>query len=462
MNAREQELQALKVENARLNKINQALIERVEAGSGLSSSPYASFEQAAALAEQVKARTAELTHLNEQLLQEISDRKRIEGWLLEAKQDAEQANLSKTRFLAAVSHDLLQPLNAARLFTSALEEQPLDTGLQHLVRSVSHSLADVEYLLSTLVDISKLDAGVIQPDLSVFTLRDLLDNLAAEYRQVARSERIEFCYVACSVPVQTDLHLLARILRNFLANAMRYTPPGGKVLLGCRRQSGVVVVQVLDTGPGIPEDKLGMIFQEFQRLEPNPANHRDQGLGLGLAIVDRMARMLKHPVSVRSCLQRGSMFSVTLPLAPEGQFPQLRTAVGTLPRLQLSGARIWVLDNDLSICEGMERLLHTWGCGVRTAQHAEGLDLLLSQERALPDVLVVDYHLSAGVSGLDLVQNLQQKTGVELPVLVITANHSHQLKAEVKQRGYQLLYKPVKPLRLRQLLVHLLKIASDR
>lgn len=457
MNRMEQQLETLKAENARLNKINRALIERVEAGSGLSTSPYAAFEQAAALAEQVKARTAELTQLNEQLRQEINERTRVEASLLEAKQDAEQANLSKTKFLAAVSHDLLQPLNAARLFTGALEEQPLNEALQKLVNSVSHSLADVESLLSTLVDISKLDAGVIQPDISVFLLRDLLDNLAAEYQQVARSENISFAYVACSLPVQTDLHLLARILRNFLANAMRYTLPDGKVLLGCRRRKTSVVVQVLDTGPGIPADKLEAIFQEFQRLELNPANHRDQGLGLGLAIVDRMARMLNLPVEVKSCLQRGSVFSVEIPLAPAGLPPQVRPAAGLVPRWQLDAARIWVLDNDLSICEAMERLLHSWGCVTETAQDARGLDLLLSQDKPLPDVLVVDYHLNAGVSGVDLVQKLQQRLGVTLPVLVITANHSHQLKAEIKQLGYLLLYKPVKPLRLRQSLVHLLK-----
>lgn len=460
MNRMQQELAALKAENARLNKINRALIERVEAGSGLSTSPYAAFEQAAALAEQVKARTAELTQLNEQLRQEISERTRMEASLLEAKQDAEQANLSKTKFLAAVSHDLLQPLNAARLFTGALEEQPLTEALQKLVGCVSHSLADVESLLSTLVDISKLDAGVIQPDISVFLLSDLLDNLAAEYQQVARSENLHFAYVSCSLPVQTDMHLLARILRNFLANAMRYTLPGGKVLLGCRRRSKTLVVQVLDTGLGIPADKLETIFQEFQRLELNPANHRDQGLGLGLAIVDRMAKMLDLPVDVASCLQRGSVFSIEIPLAKTERLPQVQPAAGLVPRGQLDAAHIWVLDNDAAICAGMERLLHSWGCVTRTAQDAQGLERLLSQCKALPDVLVVDYHLNAGVSGLELVQALQQRLKVTLPVLVITANHSHQLKAEIKQRGYLLLYKPVKPLRLRQSLVHLLKFSA--
>lgn len=216
------------------------------------------------LEQRVQERTAELTTLNDQLLREIDERSRVELRLREAKREAEQANLSKTKFLAAVSHDLLQPLNAARLFTSALLERREPVANAQLVRNVSNSLQDVENLLGTLVDISKLDAGVIKADVAPFGLSELLDNLAAEYAQIARSEGLELHFVGCSVLVRSDMQLLARILRNLLSNAIRYTP-SGRVVLGCRRHRQRVSIQVWDSGIGIAENRLEEIFQEFKR-----------------------------------------------------------------------------------------------------------------------------------------------------------------------------------------------------
>ena len=219
------------------------------------------------LERRVKERTAALTGLNNQLRQEIDERTAVEARLRDAKMDAERANLSKTKFLAAVSHDLLQPLNAARLFTSALLEHSFGPKAEGLVRSVSTSLDDVENLLGTLVDISKLDAGVIKPDIMAFDLRDLLNNIAREFRQMAMAEGLTLDFVASSAIVESDSQLLARILRNFLTNAIRYTGEG-RILLGCRRRADHVLLQVWDTGPGIPADKLTEIFQEFKRIRP--------------------------------------------------------------------------------------------------------------------------------------------------------------------------------------------------
>ncbi len=216
------------------------------------------------LEQRVQERTAELTTLNDQLLREIDERSRVELRLREAKREAERANLSKTKFLAAVSHDLLQPLNAARLFTSALLERREPVANAQLVRNVSNSLQDVENLLGTLVDISKLDAGVIKADVAPFALCELLDNLAAEYRQVARSEGLELRFIPCSVLVRSDIQLLARILRNLLSNALRYTP-NGRVLLGCRRHGNRVSIEVWDSGhrPS-PQDRPGGDFPRVQ------------------------------------------------------------------------------------------------------------------------------------------------------------------------------------------------------
>jgi PAS domain S-box-containing protein len=226
----------------------------------------------------VRERTAELTTLNDQLLREIEERRRVESRLREAKQEAEQANLSKTKFLAAVSHDLLQPLNAARLFTSALLERR-EAVSEVLVRNVSNSLEDVENLLGTLVDISKLDAGVIKADIAPFALSELLDTLAAEYTQVARSEGLELHFIACSALVRSDIQLLARILRNLLSNAIRYTY-SGRVVLGCRRHHQRLSIQVWDSGMGIDENRLEEIFQEFKRGD---VQRPDQDRGSGWA-----------------------------------------------------------------------------------------------------------------------------------------------------------------------------------
>ncbi|MBF3252342.1 PAS domain-containing sensor histidine kinase, partial [Pseudomonas aeruginosa] len=254
--------------------------------------------------EELERRVAERTHELEELNRQLR----------QARDAAEAANHSKDKYLAAASHDLLQPLNAARLFTSALQERgSAARDNEALVNNISHSLEDVENLLGTLVDISKLDAGVITPDIAPFELGELLGNLAAEYRQVAASEGLRLDFVACGALVRSDQQLLARILRNLLSNAIRYTPRG-RVLLGCRRHRQRLSIEVWDTGVGIAADKLGEIFQEFKRGESQRC-HQDRGLGLGLAIVDKIARMLGHRVRVGSLPGKGSCFAIEVPLA---------------------------------------------------------------------------------------------------------------------------------------------------
>ncbi|SIQ26280.1 PAS domain S-box-containing protein [Marinobacterium stanieri] len=408
------------------------------------------------LEQRVKERTSELTEVNGQLRQEIEERRLIEARLRDAKQDAEQANLSKSKFLAAVSHDLLQPLNAARLFTGALLEQPMPERISELIYSVSNSLQDVETLLGTLVDISKLDAGVIKPDVAPFRLNELLDTLTAEYRQLAAVDGLKFRFRGTDAVVMSDATLLARVLRNFLTNALRYTDVGGEVLLGCRMRSGSVLIEVWDTGSGIPADKLTEIFQEFRRI-PRGGRQQDKGLGLGLAIVDKVSRMLEHPVRVRSRQGRGSVFSVEVPLGrlkPESFSPQFRE-----PGIdnQLQGARIWMVDNDASICDGMATLLGGWGCEVVTAYGLEDLQQQVSIGQAELDLLIADYHLDNGETGIDLVREVLQQRVEVPPVLMITANYSNDLKQEVKQQGYLLMNKPIRPLKLKATLGHLLQ-----
>jgi len=402
------------------------------------------------LEQRVAQRTSELTALNDQLLQEIDERRRVEARLREAKLEAEQANLSKTKFLAAVSHDLLQPLNAARLFTSALLERPSET----LVRNVSNSLEDVENLLGTLVDISKLDAGVIKADIAPFALSELLDNLAVEYTELARSEGLELHFVGCSALVRSDIQLLARILRNLLSNALRYTYKG-RVVLGCRRQHQRLSIQVWDSGMGIAEERLEEIFQEFKRGDVQRPD-QDRGLGLGLAIVEKIAGILGHRISVKSWPGKGSMFSVEVPLsatAPKS-LPMLAMSEPMLERLQ--GARVWVLDNDAAICAGMRTLLEGWGCQVITALSEQDLARQVDNYHAEADLLIADYHLDDDQNGVDAVARIKGRRGRAIPALMITANYSNELKLQIRELGHTLMHKPVRPMKLKTAMSHLL------
>ncbi|WP_083454147.1 hybrid sensor histidine kinase/response regulator NahK/ErcS' [Pseudomonas sp. P97.38] len=406
------------------------------------------------LEQRVQERTAELTCLNDQLLREIDERSRVEVRLREAKREAEQANLSKTKFLAAVSHDLLQPLNAARLFTSALLERREPVANAHLVRNVSNSLEDVENLLGTLVDISKLDAGVIKADVAPFGLSELLDNLAAEYAQVARSEGLALHFVGCSVLVRSDMQLLARILRNLLSNAIRYTP-SGRIVLGCRRHRGQVSIQVWDSGIGIAEDRLEEIFQEFKRGDVQRPN-QDRGLGLGLAIVEKIAGILGHRIQVRSWPGKGSMFAIDVPLSATAPKP-LPCPDMSEPMLgRLRGARVWVLDNDAAICAGMRTLLEGWGCQVTTALSEQDLARQMDDDPAGADLLIADYHLDHDQNGVDAVARINARRTAPIPAMMITANYSNELKQQIRERGHTLMHKPVRPMKLKIAMSHLL------
>lgn len=411
------------------------------------------------LEQRVRERTAELTRVNGKLREEIEERLAAECQLRDAKTEAEAANLSKTKFLAAVSHDLLQPLNAARLFVGALVEQEMSAANLELIQQVGHSLKDVETLLGTLVDISKLDAGVVVPEIAPFAIRDLLDGLAREYRQVAASEGLGFHYVASSALVSSDISLLARVIRNLLSNAVRYTP-GGRLLLGCRRRRDGLEIQVLDTGCGIADEEHGLIFQEFRRLQAAPA--RDRGLGLGLSIVDKISRMLNQPVRVRSRVGHGTLFGVLLPYARQLPADEPRLPVLNGAGRELVGTRLWVVDNDPAICRAMRLLLERWGCEVVVAEDEERLAQQVCVAEEAVDALIVDYHLDHERSGVALAEHLNAQRRLPLPVLVITADHSRELRQQVRELGFLLLNKPVKPLRLRTTLQQLVSEAPAR
>ncbi|WP_111496698.1 MULTISPECIES: PAS domain-containing hybrid sensor histidine kinase/response regulator [Marinobacter] len=394
------------------------------------------------LEQRVKERTQELQVLNEQLLN--------------AKSVAEQANVSKTRFLASASHDLLQPLNAARLFTSALAGKASGTELKDLVDHIDSSLEAAEEIISTLLDISKLDAGALEPKRSSFALSDMLRHLSAEFSAIAQEQSLALEMVPCSAWVYSDPQLLRRVVQNFLSNAIRYTPQG-RILLGCRRLKDHVRIEVWDTGPGIPADKLKQIFEEFRRLQ----QASDQkGLGLGLAIVDRISTMLEHPVNVRSKQGRGSMFSITVPRvdAPvEETQPKPGARSSSRGLSNLKDLQVLCIDNDENILDGMIALLNNWGCRVTPARSLEEAREALNGHE--PDIILADYQLDDDRNGLDAMNSLRDEINDEIPGILITGYMAEEVRNRALELGYQVLYKPVKPAALRAMVNKQLKKA---
>jgi Na+/proline symporter/signal transduction histidine kinase len=393
------------------------------------------------LEERVHERTAALTTLNEALRR--------------AKSVAEDANLGKTRFLAAASHDLLQPLNAARLYVSTLLERQSRqaTADLELVRKVDASLRLVEDLLGTLLDISRLDAGALTPERREFPLGELFDSLRVEFAPLAERKGLDLRIMPTSLVVDSDRHLLHRVLQNLLSNALRYTL-SGKVLMGVRRSGIELVIDVSDTGSGIPLEYQGRVFQEFQRFAPGPGT--EHGLGLGLSIVDRISRILDHPVRFRSQPGRGTTFSVRV---PRGKGVEAQGMIETPPPRALPSleqAVVLCVDNEATVLDGMQALLESWSCRVLLARGLREAAALAVAEPLKPELLIVDYHLDQSGDGADCVEALRRAYGAVLPAVIVTADRSEAVRARALARGLMVLHKPVKPAALRSLLMRLL------
>lgn len=440
----------LMAENTRLRRICDALIERVESSNMTPTAPYGAFQHSVVLAEQVRERTQALREVNQQLLAEIEERRKVEQQLREAREKAEQANLSKTRFVAAVSHDLMQPLNAARLFTSALQDNA-DERSAFQLSHISTALRDLESLITTLSDASRLDAGVVSAEVGVFPVRNLLDVLAEEFRQQAEQKGLRLRYVPTEMLVRSDPQLLSRIMRNLLSNAIRYTH-SGSILLGCRRRDGQLEVVVADTGIGIREDQITEIFEEFKRGKQASRFH-ERGLGLGLAIVDKICQILAHPLSVTSTPGKGSRFSLAMPVAQPSDYVARRLSADELAGQSLAGLRTWVVDNDEAICLGMQTLLEGWGCDVVVADSLAALRARVDTSRDDADVLLMDYHLDPDTDdGITVARFINDGRAEPLPVILVTADRSADLKKRCARNGYLQVYKPLKPLKLKMAL----------
>ena len=444
---------ALEAEIRKLKTINGVLIERVERemDPGVETA-FSRMYQAVALESSVSKRTEVLTALTRRLVHEINERREVQSALQEAKAAAERANVSKTSFLAAASHDLNQPLNAARLFLGALaQELPPGRGPE-IIQRIDAALDTMDHLLTALMDISKLDAGFLQADIADFELGPLLAALAAEFEPQAAAIGLKLRLVPTRAVLRTDRHLLERVLRNLIGNAIRYTKTG-KILIGCRHRDNTLRIDVIDTGIGIPKDKFQTIFQEFHQLGNNP-RRSEKGVGLGLAIVERVANLLRAPVEIDSDLERGSRFSITLQRGEAAVTQQPPDTYAGPAIGNFDTCLVVVIDNDPQILEGMRSLLRSWNCQVIGAPTAAAA--LLDVPRT-PDIVIADYYLDAGAYGTDAVAALRGAFGNEIPSLVITSDTSPRLRTELRRAGHAVLNKPVAPSRLRALMSHLLR-----
>jgi Na+/proline symporter/signal transduction histidine kinase len=386
------------------------------------------------LERRVKERTEELTRLN--------------AALARAKGEAEEANISKTRFLAAASHDILQPLNAARLYVTSLVERQGGGEDARLVSNVDASLEAVEEILGALLDISRLDSGAMRPEISSFRMDELMRQLEVEFTPLAREKDLELAFVPSTRAVRSDRRLLRRLLQNLVSNAIKYTPRG-RVLIGCRLAGARLRIDVYDTGLGIPQSKKRMIFREFHRLDQGAKVAR--GLGLGLSIVERIARVLDHPIEVNSKSGRGSQFSVTVPLAPALPSDTRAGAPQPIDIGQLADMVVLCVDNEPKILDGMETLLGGWGCRVLKAPDLKAALAAMSEAKMAPSGLLVDYHLDNG-NGIEAIAALRWRFGQDLPAILITADRSPLVREEARTRDITVLNKPLKPAALRALI----------
>lgn len=399
------------------------------------------------LEKRVEARTVEVQGVNHELMQEIERRNQAEIDLISAKAEAEQANASKTEFLALASHDILQPLNAAKLYMGILQSTSLPDNTSQVIDRLSDSLESTEALISTLLEIARLDQGAIQPKLVDCSLQDILSPIVQEFGVIADSKNIRLSTHLRPFRVHTDPIYLRRIIQNFVSNAVKYTQKG-RVLLSVRPRNGVVYLQVWDTGVGIPETEQKKIFDDFYRWE----NTQEPGMGLGLGLVRRMQKQLGVTTQIHSTPGKGSCFSIAIPLAQGTQEANvsLPSAIHTAHD-KLATCYVWCIDDEQNNLNAMNTLLTHWQCNCRIFSRFS--DAINAEGEA--ELLLVDYHLDDNKDGLSLIKALRTRADKTIPAVLITALRDPELIEECKRLNITYMAKPAKPAKLRALVQHI-------
>jgi signal transduction histidine kinase/CheY-like chemotaxis protein len=424
---------------------------RVEKSVDQQGSAFSWFQAAASLEETVRQRTDEYEQLNRRLKAELESRREIELALKQAKESADLANQTKSRFLAAASHDLRQPLSSALLFLESIRESTVaghDLDYLHKARVALSSLSN---LLDTLLDVARLDSGRIEPQYAVFPVKALLGQLVPEFDAVARSAGLELRYVPSNAWVRSDMHLLETVLRNLISNAIRYTPQG-RVLIGCRRRRDGLFIGVYDTGIGIGREHLEAIFSAYYQI-PGGGRARSSGIGLGLSIVERITSLLKVECVVRSIPNRGSLFGVVVPYGKPRR-TRIRTAAAQGPHTATSLA-IAVIDDDAGVRQGLAATLAKWGHRPIAASNATDAVVQFIGADLSPDFIISDYHLAGNTKGDAAIEEVRREFDREPPAAIMTSDPDLKVHAAARAKGLELLAKPLSLPTLRALLARI-------
>ncbi len=380
--------------------------------------------------------------------------------LREQKDEADKANQAKSKFLAAASHDLRQPLHALTLFTSLLTDNLESPQNRKLASQINRSLDALQSLFNALLDISRLEAGTLVPEVRNFNVRPMLDRIVNDFSGDAAKKGIALVVEADNLAVQSDSSLLEQILRNYVSNALRYTSQGS-ICISCLNINQDVLFTVKDTGIGIPSDQLDEIYDEFHQLR-NPERDRSKGLGLGLAIVKRISQLLGHPIEVQSAVGEGSCFSIRVPIGtaePETRARKTNNEWNDV--IPTRAVNIVVIDDDIDVRESTEALFLNWNCNVYVAATPQSILEKLRQDNVVPDAIIADYRLRDGRTGIGAIDLLKAQYGDHVPALIITGDTASEPLQAIQNSGIPLINKPVSPAKLRAFLNQVHSMEKD-
>ena len=374
--------------------------------------------------------------------------------LQNAKIDAERANKAKSLFLASASHDLRQPLNAMQMYIAALQSKVKDKEILRIIEDINSVSMSTARLLNALLDVSELEVGAIKPRFESFSVNNMLISIFQSFLPLAKDKGLNFRVVPSSLYVRSDPALLERILGNFMSNAIRYTNKGS-VLIGCRKRGDKVVIEVWDTGCGISDDQMSLIYEDFYQIE-NKERDRGKGLGLGLALAKRLAESLEHSINSKSTLGAGSCFSVAVDIAENNTENNQEESFMNI--MNLSGTNILLVEDDMDVLKATKQLLESWGCKVKTARNKdEVMNFIKENPYDNPDIILADNRLPGDASGIDITYLIQEKLQASIPCVIMTGDVERNHVQSIIDQGFPVLLKPIQPAKFRAMLSHLIQ-----
>ena len=374
--------------------------------------------------------------------------------LQNAKIDAERANKAKSVFLASASHDLRQPLNAMQMYIAALQSKVKDKEILRIIEDINSVSISTARLLNALLDVSELEVGAIKPRHEIFSVNNILISIFQSFLPLAKDKELDFRIVPSSLYVRSDPALLERILGNFMSNAIRYTNKGS-VLIGCRKRGDKVAIEVWDTGCGISDDQMSLIYEDFYQVE-NKERDRGKGLGLGLALAKRLAASLEHTIDSKSSLGSGSCFSVSVDFS-ENKADKNQSEI-FMNIMNLSGVNILLVEDDMDVLKATKQLLESWGCNVKTARNKdEVMNLIKENPYNNPDIILADNRLPGEASGIDITYLIQEKLQASIPCVIMTGDVERNHVQSIIDQGFPVLLKPIQPAKFRAMLSHLIQ-----